>query len=165
MKYSSEKEDYASREEVITWVRQRLEELENEIRMLRSILAHYEEPGRISPDEKVEEVKMGRKRIAKVYVGEGYVRLIPEFEMPLPSDIKEYIEEVVNEIRERQAREGLEKEEQARLIIKERASGAVKELIIKNIDGITETIKAKAALKYAAELAWEIVKAKENKEE
>lgn len=160
MTYASEKEEIASKEEIIAWIRQRLEELESEIRMLRSILAHYEEPGRLSPDEKVEEVKVGRRRIARVYIGSRYVRLVPEFEMPLPSDIREYLEEIVNEIRERQEREGVDPDDMARIVVRERASGAVKEIIIRGVENITETIKAKAALKYAAEMAWQIAKAR-----
>ena len=163
MKYSGEKEEYATREEVIEWVKKRLESLENEIRMLRSILAHYEEPGRLSPEEKIEELKIGRRRIARIYIGEGYVRLVPEFEMPLPLDIRSYLEEVIEEIRERQSKER-SREDSVKLVIKERASGTVKELVIENIEGVTESIKAKAALKYVAELAWDIVKARRKEE-
>lgn len=163
MSYADEKEQYMSKEEVISWIKQRIEELESELRVLKSILAHYEQSGggRLSPDEKVEEVKAGRKRIARLYVGEDYVRLVPEFDMVIVGDLKEYLEETVEEIRARQSREGIGEEDQARLIIKEKATGGVKEVMIVNIEGISSMIKSKAALKYIAELAWDIYKARE----
>lgn len=166
---ADEKEQYLSKEEVISWIKHRIEELENELRVLRSILAHYEDAGggRASPDEKVEEIKVGRRRIARLYVGESHVRLVPEFEMALLGDLKEYLEETVEEIREKQAREGVDESERVKLTVKEKASGGVKEIIVSNIEGISEMIKSKAALKYAAELAWDIYKArdKEDKED
>ncbi|MEB3806708.1 MAG: hypothetical protein GSR73_04245 [Desulfurococcales archaeon] len=162
----SEKEQLASREEVVSWIKHRIEELENELKMLKSILYHYEEgaPGRLSIDEKVEEVKVGRRRIARLYIGDNYVRIVPEFEMVLIGDMKEYLDEIIDEIREKQVKEGVEEQDQAKLTIRERTNGSIKEIIISNIEGIAEVIKAKAALKYVAELAWEIYKAKEKSE-
>ncbi|MCE4600800.1 MAG: hypothetical protein F7C38_04465 [Desulfurococcales archaeon] len=162
----SEKEQLASREEVLSWIKHRIEELENELKMLKSILYHYEEgtPGRLSIDEKVEEVKVGRRRIARLYIGDSYVRIVPEFEMVLIGDMKEYLDEIIDEIREKQIKEGVEEQDQAKLTIRERTNGSIKEIIISNIEGIAEVIKAKAALKYVAELAWEIYKAKEKSE-
>lgn len=163
MSYIDEKEQYLSKEEVISWIKQRLEELENEIRILRSILAHYEQAssGRISPDEKVEEIKAGRRRIARLYIGENYIRLVPEFDVVLVGDLKEYLEETVEEIKAKQSREGIDEREQVKLIVKEKATGGVREIIISNIEGISEIIKSKAALKYIAELAWDIYKARD----
>lgn len=163
MSYIDEKEQYLSKEEVISWIKQRLEELENEIRILRSILAHYEQAssGRISPDEKVEEIKAGRRRIARLYIGENYIRLVPEFDVVLVGDLKEYLEETVEEIKAKQSREGIDERDQVKLIIKEKATGGVREIIISNIEGISEIIKSKAALKYIAELAWDIYKARD----
>jgi len=163
LSYIDEKEQYLSKEEVISWIKQRLEELENEIRILRSILAHYEQAssGRISPDEKVEEIKAGRRRIARLYIGENYIRLVPEFDVVLVGDLKEYLEETVEEIKAKQSREGIDERDQVKLIIKEKATGGVREIIISNIEGISEIIKSKAALKYIAELAWDIYKARD----
>ncbi|MCE4629257.1 MAG: hypothetical protein F7C82_03165 [Desulfurococcales archaeon] len=163
MSYIDEKEQYLSKEEVISWIKQRLEELENEIRILRSILAHYEQAssGRISPDEKVEEIKAGRRRIARLYIGENYIRLVPEFDIVLVGDLKEYLEETVEEIKAKQSREGIDERDQVKLIVKEKATGGVREIIISNIEGISEIIKSKAALKYIAELAWDIYKARD----
>ncbi|MCE4618594.1 MAG: hypothetical protein F7C37_04040 [Desulfurococcales archaeon] len=163
MSYIDEKEQYLSKEEVISWIKQRLEELENEIRILRSILAHYEQAssGRISPDEKVEEIKAGRRRIARLYIGENYIRLVPEFDVVLVGDLKEYLEETVEEIKAKQSREGIDERDQVKLIVKEKATGGVREIIISNIEGISEIIKSKAALKYIAELAWDIYKARD----
>lgn len=163
MSYIDEKEQHLSKEEVISWIKQRLEELENEIRILRSILAHYEQAssGRISPDEKVEEIKAGRRRIARLYIGENYIRLVPEFDLVLVGDLKEYLEETVEEIKAKQSREGIDERDQVKLIVKEKATGGVREIIISNIEGISEIIKSKAALKYIAELAWDIYKARD----
>lgn len=162
MSYIDEKEQL-SKEEVVSWIKRKLEELEAEIRVLKSILAHYEQPGegRASPDEKVEEVKAGRRRIARLYIGENHIRLVPEFPMALVGDLKEYLDETIEEIRAKQSREGVEEGEQAKLLVKEKATGGVREVIIANIEGISEVIKSKAALKYVAELAWDIYKARE----
>ena len=151
----------ASREEMVEWVKKRIAELEEELRVLRGLLSMVESPGRPVLGEKVEEVKVGRRRIAKVYRGDSYVRMVPELPLPLPLEVREYLESVVREIRESQARAGVSEDERARLYVKERPDQSVSEAGIENLYSTIDLIKARAALKYSAELAYQVYKSQE----
>ncbi len=149
----------ASREEIIGWVRSRIEELENELRILKSILSMMEGGGGARPGERVEEVRIGRRRIARLYRGEDYVRLVPEFPMALTGDVRSYLEGIVAEITETQARQGIPEEERARLDVKESLNGSIAEIHVGGLDFTLAVLKARAALKFIAETAWEVHKA------
>lgn len=149
----------ASKEEIVEWLKSRIEELENEIRVLKSILAMMEGGGGARPGERVEEVKLGRRRVARLYRGEDYVRLVPEFPMVLTGDIRSYLNSIVSEIVESQARQGVPEEERARLEVKESPEGSVSEVRVEGLKSTLDTLKARAALKFAAEMAWEVYRA------
>ncbi len=149
-----------SKEELITWLKSRIEELENEIRMLRSMLDLLEGGEGWKPGEKPEELKVGRKRIGVVYRGEYYVRIVPQYPMPDVPEIRSYLEEILNEIKEIQARSGAESgDELAKLTIKTSPEGHIIEISYENLYSAVEILKAKAALKHAVEVGWEIYKA------
>jgi hypothetical protein len=161
MSILDEKKDFASKEEIIEYLKRRIEELENELKILRTILARYEPaamPERFDPNEKLEDVKVGRKTIARIGVGEDYVRAIFRFQTGLPSDIRSYLERISEEIADKQALEGIPPEERTKLEVKEYPEGLVRELSFTNLYGPLERVKAKAALKYAVELLYQLSK-------
>ncbi len=157
-----EKEKLLEKEEVLARLRERLAELEEEVRLIKSILAALESAplGPPSIAEKVEEVRLGKKRIARIYYAENYVRMRPDFPMVLPGEVWSYLETTVGEIRERQEKEGIDAEEQVRLRKIEAPDGTVAEVRIENLYSTVDHIKAKAALKYVAELAYELYRAR-----
>ncbi|MEB3859907.1 MAG: hypothetical protein LRS43_01710 [Desulfurococcales archaeon] len=157
-----EEHQVASREEVLEWAKKRIEELEVELRVLKAIVSMIETPGRPVMGEKVEEVKAGRKRIARVYRGDSYVRMVPEVPLPLPIEVKEYLESVVREIRDSQARAGVPEEERAKLYVRERPDQSILEAGIENLYSTIDLIKARAALKYSAELAYQVYKSSQS---
>ncbi|MCE4625507.1 MAG: hypothetical protein F7C35_06555 [Desulfurococcales archaeon] len=164
MSILGERESLASKEELIEYLKRRIEELKSELRILATILAmlepaSVEEP--IDPSERVEDVKVSRRVIAKLGQGEDYVRLVPKFPTVLPVDIKSYIESVVEEIAERQAKDGVAPEERARLKVKEGPDGILREARIVNLYTPLEKVKAKAALRYAGELLYQIYRKKD----
>ncbi len=163
-----EKSEFATREELIEWIKQKITILEEELKILKTLLAvveqGYAEP-EVNPSEKVEDVKVGKKVIAKVYRGEGYVRAVPKFPAGLPSDVEEYLEAFVEEIKDKQAREGVEPEDRAVLQVKTRPDGSVAEIRISNISTTLDMLKAKATLKYAIELLYRFYKARKEKQE
>ncbi len=150
----------ASREEVIEWVRARIRELEEELRILKGLLALLEGgSGGARPGERIEEVRVGRRRIARLYRGEGYLRLAPEYPMTVTSEARAYLEEVVSEIAERQARDEIPEEEQARLEIRRAPDGAISEIRVEGLHGTLDYLKARAALKYVAEHSYDVYRA------
>ncbi len=151
------RENIATKEEIIDWVKKRIESLEEELKIMRGIINMLEERGRLSVTEKVEEVKIGRKRIARLYKGEDYIRLVPDFPMPLPIEVKEYLESVEEEIVTVQSRQGIDSEK-AKLVIDEKPDSSIAEIRYINLYNTLELLKAKAALKYAAELAYQVYK-------
>ncbi|MEB2835674.1 MAG: hypothetical protein GSR80_000610 [Desulfurococcales archaeon] len=143
------------------WVRGRIAELEEELEALRGILEVLEgggDPGRPRPGERVEEVRVGRRRIARVFKGEDYVRLAPLEPLALPPEARAYLEEVVSEIRAEQARDPSRAPE-ARLELREDPGGGLLEARIEGLGGVLELVKAKTALKHAAEAAWQYTRA------
>ncbi len=158
------KNELATKEELVEWIKIRIEQLEEELRMLRSMLARLE-PGVVEeedfdPNEKIEEIKVRRKVIAKIGIGEDYVRAIFKFEASLLDDIRKYIESIVEEVSDKQAKEGVPAEEQASLIVKNTPDGHIKEIRVINVYTPLEKVKAKAALKYAVQLLYDIAKRK-----
>ncbi len=165
MSQAESRREHASKEEIIGWLKNRIKEVEDELRILRSMLSMVEDTGRLSVNEKVEDVKLGKKRIAKIYRGDSYIRIIPEFSSPLPLEVEEYLESVKNEIETSQAKSGLGEEERVQLAIKEKPDNSIAEIRFENIYTTIEMIKAKAALKYAVEIMYQIYKAKAKSEE
>ncbi|MCE4620867.1 MAG: hypothetical protein F7B95_00305 [Desulfurococcales archaeon] len=159
---SRESASYVSKEELIAWLRNKIEELEEELRMLREMLSMLEGGSGWKPGEKPEEVKVGRRRIAVVYRGDNYVRVVPNYPMPNAAEIRGYLEEILNEIREIQARAGAsDVGELAKLSVKTSPDDAIIEIVYENLHTAVELLKAKAALKHVVDLGWQIYKAKE----
>ncbi|MEB3780912.1 MAG: hypothetical protein GSR85_11910, partial [Desulfurococcales archaeon] len=116
-----EREDTATKDEILEWLKTRISELEHELKILKGIVNMIEDKGRISITEKVEEIKVGKKRIARLYRGENYIRLVPDFKMPLPSEVREYLESVEQEIESSQLKQmQLKDDEKVKLIIDEK---------------------------------------------
>ena len=140
-----EQRDIVTKDEILEWARKRISELERELKILKGIIGLIEDKGRISITEKVEEVKVGRKRIARIYRGEGYIRLVPEYRMPLPGEIKEYLDSVENEIEAGQVKQlKLKEGERVKLIIDERPDESIAEIRFINLYNTLEYLKAKA---------------------
>jgi hypothetical protein len=156
--------------ELEEWLRNRIMQLEEELKYLRALLAMIsgeedveQDPRKVRPGERVEEVKVGRRKIARVFKGEDYVRLASLEPMALPSEVRAYLEDVVSEIRAEQARSGHESE-LAKLEVKLDSDNSIKEIVIHNLRNALEIIKAKAALKHVAEVAWQYTKAASQKD-
>ncbi len=154
-----EREDTATKDEILEWLKTRISELEHELKILKGIVNMIEDKGRISITEKVEEIKVGKKRIARLYRGENYIRLVPDFKMPLPSEVREYLESVEQEIESSQLKQmQLKDDEKVKLIIDEKPDESILDIKYINLYNTIELLKAKAALKYAAELSYQIFK-------
>lgn len=152
------KEESVGREELLEFLRKEIERLERRIAIYKALVQMLE-GGEESPLERGEEIKVGRRRLGKLIMGENYVRLIVETQQ-LPQLIREYLEGLEKDLRELQTRSGTsEGEELARITVKERP-GEV-EIRVDNIYTTIELIKARAGLKYAAEALYELVKSKE----
>jgi hypothetical protein len=164
-KGTEELERRLSKSELEEWLRNRIMNLEEELKYLKALLAIIsgeesieQDPRRVRPGERVEEVRAGRRKIARVFKGEDYVRLAALEPMILPSEVRAYLEDVVSEIRAEQARNGLESE-LAKLEVRLHNDNSLKEIVIYNLRNALEIIKAKAALKHVAEVAWQYTKA------
>ncbi|BAN89714.1 hypothetical protein [Aeropyrum camini] len=155
------------REEVLEWIRARIRDLEEEISYYKTILAIVEK-GSVSaslPGEKVEEVKVGRRRVARLYKGETHVRIVMEWPMALPEEIEAYLRSVEEELRAVQARTGdIAGEDLATLTIRRLPDGTVEEIVFKGLYTTVEHLKARSALKYAAESMYHINRAMEREE-
>jgi hypothetical protein len=149
--------------ELRLWLQERIAELEEELSYLRRILealggqADPPDPRRARPGERVEEVKVGRRKIARVFKGEDYVRLAPLEALALPKEARSYLENIVSEIRAEQAR-GWE-DATAKLEIREDPVKGLVEARIEGLRNALEVIKAKAALKHVADVAWHYTRA------
>lgn len=147
-------------------LRKRIEELERELALLKKVYSALTGSGNEEePVERAEEIKVRRKRIAWLYEGEDYVKLVPEFDMVVEDYLQDYLEETVEDIRRKQEREGIDPDEQAQLVIVENDDNTVAELWIRGIYGIADSIKARTALKYAVVLAWDLRKEEQEKGE
>ncbi len=160
-----QQEKTITKEELDAYLRRRVEELEEELRSLKALLEYIEDAGRQSPTERAEDVKVGRRRVARILRGEGYVRAAPEVPMALPKEIREYLETVEGEIRAYQARSGQQEGEGVKLSIKERPDGTVAEVKFDGLYTTLEVLKAKAALKYAMEVSYDVYKAQSKGED
>jgi len=152
--------DSPSREEVLEWLRAKIEELELELKFLKGILALLDSSQQVLVGERVEDVKIGRRRVARLHVGEGYVRVTFESPIVLPSEVREYLRSVEEDLRVLQAKSGAEGE-LARLVVREKPDGSVAEVRLENLQSAIEVIKAKAALKYSVEITYQLLKARE----
>ncbi len=157
---SQQQSKAVNKEDLEAYVRKRIEELEEELRVLKTLLEYLEDAGKASPTERSEDVKVGRRRVARILRGEGYVRVVPEVPLALPREIREYLQTVEAEIRSYQARSGGPSEgEGVRLYVKERPDGTVAEVKFDGLFTTLEVLKAKAALKYAIETAYDVYRA------
>ncbi len=154
-----------SKAELALWLRERVAQLEDELRYLRALLEAISgggggerDPRRARPGERVEEVRVGRRRIARVFKGEDYVRLAPLVPLVFPREVRGYIDAVIGEIRAEQARAGRE-DRLARLEVRSTPDGGLEEILVDGLHNTLEQIKAKTALKHAAELAWQYTRA------
>jgi hypothetical protein len=163
-RYSDNQEGYLAKEEVLEWLRSRVEELEFELKALKTIMAILDSGQQALVGERVEEVKIGRRRVARVYIGDTYVRVVFENPVVLPVEVKEYLRSVEEDIRVLQAKSGVEGE-LARLLIREKPDGSTAEIRIENLQSTIEAIKAKAALKYSVEVTYQVLKAREREVE
>jgi DNA-binding protein YbaB len=151
-----------TREELIEYLKARIKELEEELSMLKALLELVEKGSAGSgalPGEKVEEVKVGRRRIAKLYRGESHMRLVFEEPMPLPEEVEAYLKSVEDEIRGAQAKSGAEAQDLAKMTLEEAPGGGVIEIRFTGLYTTIEHLKVRAALKYAAETIYEFVRA------
>ncbi len=146
---------------VIEWLRRRIEELEEELEHLRYILRILEGPSGWRPGEKPEEVRVNRKRIGVIYWGENdrgyYVRAVPSYPMPEAREVTGYLEDMLKELREMQARHG---EPEAALKIIPDTNGGISEVVFEGLQMVYEVLKAKAVLKTALEVGYQIYKSR-----
>jgi DnaJ-class molecular chaperone len=156
----SSRDDNLTREEVLEWLKARVGELEFELKVLKTIVALLDTTQKALVGERVEDVKIGKRRVARVYIGDTYVRVAFETPLVMPLEVREYLKSVEEDLRVLQARTGSEGE-LARLSIRERPDGSIAEVRIENLQSTIEIVKAKAALKYAVEVAHQLLKAKD----
>lgn len=151
-----------TREELVLWLREEIAQLEQRLQALRSLLALLDQR-ELSPllGERVEEVKSGRRRIARVMTGENYVRVLFDEPLRIPGEIREYLATIEQELRALQARAG--EEELAKVSYRE-LEGAVVEVRIEPLFTTVEILKARAALKYSAEAAYQLLRAMEREQ-
>ncbi len=145
------------REELLSVARSKVERLEKELRFWRSILSMLEGGEGWRPGERPEELRVGRRRIAVLYRGEDYVRVVPSFPMPDLAELRTHLNFVLNEIRELQVRTG--SAEKASLEVRKGPEGSVIEIRYEGLGSAVELLKAKAALKHAVSVAWEVYRA------
>ncbi|MCE4603498.1 MAG: hypothetical protein F7B20_00840 [Aeropyrum sp.] len=143
------------RERLIEWVKKRITELEEELEVAKTILEVLEKGGVSEaplPGEKGEDIKVGRRRVARLYKGETHVRIVFEEPQPLPEEVEIYLRNVEEELRSLQARiGGVVGEDLATLDFVRVGEGSVREISFRGLYTTVEHLKAKAALKYAAE--------------
>ncbi|MCS7107780.1 MAG: hypothetical protein NZ902_06755, partial [Acidilobaceae archaeon] len=86
--------------DVVLWLREEIARLERRLEVLRALLALLEQR-ELSPvlGERVEEVRVGRRRIARVMTGEDYVRLAFTVPMQLSKEIREYLQGIEEELK------------------------------------------------------------------
>jgi len=142
-----------SKREVVERLRARLVELEDEIRLVKSLLALLEEePTKPKAHEKAIDLKLGRKKVATIFEGpdKTYLRLVPEGEPPLARDILAYLENLVAELRNKQKTlNPLEDEENLiSLEVRQGPRGGVREIVVSGIKDTREYVRVRAALEY-----------------
>ncbi|ADL19860.1 MULTISPECIES: hypothetical protein [Acidilobus] len=156
---SQQSERAVSKETLEAYLKKRIQELEEELSALKALLDYIEDAGKASPAERPEDIKVGRRRVARLLRGEGYVRVVPEVPMALPKEVREYLSTVEAEIRAYQGREGSDEGGGVKLTIRDRPDGSVAEIKFDGLYSTLEFLKAKAALKYAMEVSYEVYRA------
>jgi hypothetical protein len=157
---SQQSERAVSKETLEAYLKRRIQELEDELNALRTLLSYIEDAGKVSPAERAEDVKVGRRRVARLLRGEGYVRVVPDIPLALPKEVREYLDTVEAEIKAYQGGEQATGEGGGvKLTIKERPDGSVAEIKFDGLYSTLEFLKAKAALKYAMEVSYEVYRA------
>lgn len=147
--------------ELLEWVRRRIQELEDELRKLKAIQELLEGGGGAEPGESSEDVKLGRRRIGRLFRGESRVRLVFEDPQYVPEEVEAYLRSVEDDIRASQAAAGdLAPDEMVRLELKRSPDGRVVEIRFEGVHTTIEHLKARAALKYAAETIYLIARAR-----
>ncbi|MEB3825679.1 MAG: hypothetical protein LRS47_03315 [Desulfurococcales archaeon] len=129
-----------------SWLRTKIMQLEEELQMYKSLLAVIDGTLPLSPPmpgEKIEDLKVGKKRIASIYRGEGYVRGAPRFKTFVTDEVKSYIEGVISEIREMQGGDS-----EAHYEIKENPDGSLREIRVEGLQSTVEELRVAGALKY-----------------
>lgn len=156
---SQQSERAVSKETLEAYLKKRIQELEEELSALKALLDYIEDAGKASPAERPEDIKVGRRRVARLLRGEGYVRVVPEVPMALPKEVREYLSTVEAEIKAYQGREGGDEGGGVKLTIRDRPDGSVAEIKFDGLYSTLEFLKAKAALKYAMEVSYEVYRA------
>ena len=158
----------AGRERIIEYLKNRVRELEEELEVLRRLLELAEKGAAADalPGERLEEIKVGRKRVARLFKGDSYMRLVFEEPVPLPEEVEAYLRSVEEELREQQAKSGdVEGDALARMSLEYGPGGGVVEVRFSGLYTTIDHLKVRAALKYAAETVHVIVKARSRGEE
>lgn len=142
-------------EHALGLIRKRIRELEEELEALKTI---YAELAGADPGEYVEDVVADGETIARVYIGEDYVRMmllaIPE----LSEETKKYLEEKVRMIRDAQRMRGENPEATATILYPPDPSSWHPTIMIEGLHGVDDVKKAKSALEYAALTEWDLRK-------
>jgi hypothetical protein len=128
------------------WLKRKIIEAEEEIQYYKAMLSILEGTLPISPPmpgEKSEDIKVGKKRIATIFRGDGYVRSSSSFKAFLTSDMKEYITNVVNEIKTMQGEEPT-----ITLDIRENPDGSLREIRVEGLQSTVEELRIIGAMKY-----------------
>ena len=146
-------------DELIAFLKEEIERCEERIRFYKELLMRLQ-PNGWKVGEKIEEVREKRKKYGMIYMGEDYVRAVPNFPMPRVAEIENYIKNMVNEIREMQARIGGDGP-----LAKYEIEGdpIVQEIKISNLFTAVEKVRAKAFLKTALMSGYEIYEAQQKK--
>ncbi|MCE4617445.1 MAG: hypothetical protein F7C32_02545 [Desulfurococcales archaeon] len=143
---------YLDMDVIREWVKKKVEELEKELKMWKTLLASLEggSPIDLSPSEKVEELRHKRTRYAVIYRGEGYVRMRPLINVKLDSELKGYITNVINELKEEYHDEDEDESIPIDLRITENPDGTLSEIAVSGIQDTIGMLRIIGALKYVA---------------
>jgi len=143
---------YLDMDTIVEWIRRKVDELEQELRIWKTLLASMEgrSPIELSPSEKVEELRHKRTRYAVIYRGEGYVRMRPIIPARLDQELKGYITNVINELREEYQDEDDEETSLLDLRITENPDGTLSEIVVSGIQDTIGMLRIVGALKYVA---------------
>ncbi|MCE4614956.1 MAG: hypothetical protein F7B60_05465 [Desulfurococcales archaeon] len=128
------------------WLKRRIVEIEEELHYYKAMLSILEGTIPISPPmpgEKSEDLKVGKKRIAIIFRGDGYVRSSPSFKAFLNAELKDYVNNVVNEIKTMQGEESTITFE-----VKENPDGSLREVRVEGLQSTVEELRIIGAMKY-----------------
>ncbi|MEB3756094.1 MAG: hypothetical protein GSR79_04460 [Desulfurococcales archaeon] len=139
------------------WLKRKIVELEEDLHYYKAMLSILEGSMPISPPmpgEKSEDLKVGKKRIAIIFRGDGYVRSSPSFKAFLTSDLREYVNSVVNEIKTMQGEEST-----ITLEIRENPDGSLREIRVEGLQSTVEELRIIGAMKYVLQTLYQQYKA------